>query len=102
MNKIKNFFKNLFAGNFEAQATSVFLKQIHNPHIRKNVQHAESPRDAAILVVQDALEIAGAGKQIGRIKDVATQSGMWVVTFELFGKEGSISYAPNRYRSYPV
>ena len=97
MKSIKKFFKNLF-GNFQAEATSLFLKQIHNPHIRNNVQLSESPRDAAIMVVQDALEIAGAGKVIGRITDIAIEKGMYIVKYELFGKEGAISYMPNNWR----
>ena len=101
MKSIKKFFKNLF-GNFQAEATSLFLKQIHNPHIRNNVQLSESPRDAAIMVVQDALEIAGAGKVIGRITDIAIEKGMYIVKYELFGEEGAISYMPNRHRSFPL
>ena len=97
MNAIKKFFKKLM-GNFQAEATAIFLKQIHNPHIRHNVQQSESPRDAAILVVQDALEIAGAGKIIGRITDIAVEKGMYIVKYEIFGNEGAISYMPNNFR----
>ena len=101
MKFIKNFFRKIM-GNFQADATVIFLKQIHNPYIRKNVQHSESTRDAAILVVQDALEIAGAGKIIGRITDIVIEKGMYIVKYELFGEEGAISYMPNRHRSFPL
>ena len=97
MKFFKNLFKKLTKG-FQTEATSVFLKQIYNPLIRHNVQFSESPRDAAILVVQDALELAGKGKVIGRIKDVRLELGMYIVIYELFGEEGSISYAPNQFR----
>ena len=50
------------------------------------------------MVVQDALEIAGAGKVIGRITDIAIEKGMYIVKYELFGKEGAISYMPNNWR----
>lgn len=95
---MKKLGKKVFGPSFKEDSTRLFLKQIYNPNIRRNVQFAESPRDAAILVVQDALEIAGAGKQIGRITDVLEEKGMYVVKYELFGKEGAISYAPNNFR----
>ena len=97
MKFIKDLFKNLFGG-FQKEATSVFLKQIHNPHIRKNVQNSESPRDAAIHIVQDAFEIAGMGKQIGRIVDVELEKGMYIVKYELFNTVGAIAFMPNNFR----
>ena len=100
MKAIKKFFKKLM-GNFQAEATTIFLKQIHNPHIRNNVQNSESPRDAAIMVVQDALDLAGAGKIIGRITDILLEKGMYIVKYEIFGEEGSVSYMPNVLRVYP-
>ena len=95
---IKKLSKKMFGPSFEDEATRTFIGQIYNRHIRDNVQNSESPRDAAILVVQDALEIAGAGKQIGRIKDIEEHNGKYIVKYELFGKEGAISYVPNSFR----
>ena len=98
MKFLKKLFKNVFGPSPKEEALRIFLKQIHNPHIRGNVQNSESPRDAAIFVVQDAIEIAGAGKVIGRITDIAIEKGMYIVKYELFGKEGAISYMPNNWR----
>ena len=85
--------------SFQSGATRLFLQQVNNPYIRKNVQNSESPRDAAIIVVQDALEIAGAGKVVGRIVDIENKLGMFIVKYELFGIIGAISYMPNKLRT---
>lgn len=95
---VKALFTELFGSNFKDEARSVFHKQIYNPNIRNNVQTSESPRDAAILVVQDALEIAGAGKVVGKITDVSTRHGMYIVSYEILGHVGEISYMPLTFR----
>ena len=74
--------------------TRTFLKQIHNVHIRHNVQTAISPRDAAIVVVQDALELAGGGRVQGRIENVREEKGMIVVDYIVHDLAGSIAYMP--------
>lgn len=90
--------KRLLGPSSKEEALRVFLGQIHNRHIRENIQYSESPRDAAILVVQDALEIAGGGKIVGRILDVVEHKGLYIVKYEFLGTEGAVSYMPNTYR----
>lgn len=98
---LKSLRKIAFGTSFQEESTRVFLTQIHNRYIRSNVQNSESPRDAAIMVVQDALELAGAGKIIGRITDIILEKGMYIVKYEIFGEKGSVSYMPNVLRVYP-
>lgn len=98
MKFLKKLFKNVFGPSPKEEAMRVFLQQIHNPHIRNNVQNSESPRDAAIFVVQDAIEIAGAGKITGRILDVESHKGLYIVKYEFQGIEGAISFMPNAFR----
>ena len=101
MKFLKKLFKNVFGPSPKEESLRIFLKQIHNPHIRSNVQNSESPRDAAIFVVQDAIEIAGAGKITGRILDVESHKGLYIVKYEFQGIEGAISFMPNTFRTYP-
>lgn len=98
MKFLKKLFSSVFGPSAKEEAMRVFLKQIHNPHIRSNVQNSESPRDAAIFVVQDAIEIAGAGKITGRILDVESHKGLYIVKYEFQGIEGAISFMPNTFR----
>lgn len=98
MKFLKKLFKNAFGPSPKEEAMRIFLKQIHNPHIRSNVQNSESPRDAAIFVVQDAIEIASAGKISGRILDVELHKGLYIVKYEFQGTQGEISYMPNSFR----
>lgn len=76
------------------QYTRLFLKQIHNPHIRQNVQTAVSPRDAAIVVIQDAFELAGNGECHGKIEDIREERGLIIVDYSIFDKVGSVAYMP--------
>ena len=98
MKFLKKLFSNVFGPSAKDEAMRVFLQQIHNPHIRKNVQNSESPRDAAIFVVQDAIEIASGGKIAGRILDVDSHNGLYIVKYEFQGTEGAISFMPNTFR----
>ena len=98
MKFLKKLFSSVFGPSAKEEAMRVFLQQIHNPHIRNNVQNSESPRDAAIFVVQDAIEIAGAGKITGRILDVESHKGLYIVKYEFQGIEGAISFMPNNWR----
>lgn len=98
MKFLKKLYNSIFDPSVKEEAMRVFLQQIHNPHIRNNVQNSESPRDAAIFVVQDAIEIAGGGKLTGRILDVETHKGLYIVKYEFHGIEGAISFMPNTFR----
>jgi hypothetical protein len=95
MLKLFKLISNWFTGQDEIGIYRDFLSHINHPNIRENIRRAESSREAAVFVVQDAIEVLSQGDMIGSILSVEVDKGLIIIKYKIMNIVGQVAYIPN-------